>query len=713
MEPIRLTNIGARGVNTSSDPLHIDLDELTKAQNAEHGFAGAQDALMKRPGMTVISDTPVSGAIRSAFDIPFEFRSEKTPYLYAAFASGSTYKWAKSPDGVTWTGANTPALPRAQYASAATQKAVTLNGLMYFIDTDWRVHEWDGAIDRIVGTFPPGTIGTLLATPAVATITSLASSAGGEYSSSIRVSGDTFITASAPTVASSAGAGADTWSYKIVTIYSTGHGAASASGSVATSGTAVSVAFPVRLTLVVSPLYANTQNVNRYDIYRTAAGGSGLTNGLIGSVTPLDSGGLAKAVGATGFEHFIDTGLTGDGSTAPASATTTLATSYTYKLVARNGTAYSIASAALTVADGPVTLTTTGAYVGLRLASFTPVVGATSYDVYRTAGGATQGKIGTIALSAGNPTTGNGSGLGPYAGPSGGTLSAFHFSDGGLVGDASGAPTGASGLSAALPAAVVDSITDDSFLYFATIDDGINTPYPGRILRLNVITGEWYEISKYYTLGVNTPVPDFPTGLAFYNGSLVFTGFNTTTGNTYRLATTSYPNPLGGIWAVQTSGTGVGFTGNSPLVEYAGDLYFTAYPQASGSASSVAKYTEGSGINLTFHTHAGTVATNRYTALYVFNGRLFAAWSSGTGATTSGTIESYDGISWITEALLGTNETIVSFREHNGVLFACSGALGTDDSVLSRVLKRYSQASWGAVYDPADSLTGVLGVVYT
>lgn len=67
-------------------------------------------------------------------------------------------------------------------------------------------------------------------------------------------------------------------------------------------------------------------------------------------------------------------------------------TTYGYKCVAKRGDVVTDASSEVTTDDGPATLT------GAHHIRITPpyVAGATSYDIYRTTGGATQGKIGSI-----------------------------------------------------------------------------------------------------------------------------------------------------------------------------------------------------------------------------------------------------------------------------------------------------------------------------
>src|SRR5690242_5755289 len=68
---------------------------------------------------------------------------------------------------------------------------------------------------------------------------------------------------------------------------------------------------------------------------------------------------------------------------------------YTYKLVARTTNGTSAAGTAASISNGPTTLDGTH-YTTIDPTGLTNP-GAASYDVYRTAGGSTQGKIGNIA----------------------------------------------------------------------------------------------------------------------------------------------------------------------------------------------------------------------------------------------------------------------------------------------------------------------------
>jgi hypothetical protein len=93
--------------------------------------------------------------------------------------------------------------------------------------------------------------------------------------------------------------------------------------------------------------------------------------------------------------------------------------SQAYKIVAKIGSLFTAASAAGSTAAGPTTLSTT-AY---NVVSWLPVPGATSYDVYRTTGGAATGKIASVTVT---PTS---------------IPASYSINDTALVGDATTAPS--------------------------------------------------------------------------------------------------------------------------------------------------------------------------------------------------------------------------------------------------------------------------------
>src|SRR6185369_15498048 len=103
----------------------------------------------------------------------------------------------------------------------------------------------------------------------------------------------------APTVTPSGTAGAATWRYKIVAkkVSTEQFSAASAQGTTTTGNATLTSTNYNRIA------WTAVSDANQYDIYRTTSGGTPATTGLIGTTNNI---------------FFNDTGVAGDGSTAPA-----------------------------------------------------------------------------------------------------------------------------------------------------------------------------------------------------------------------------------------------------------------------------------------------------------------------------------------------------------------------------------------------------------
>ena len=225
-------------------------------------------------------------------------------------------------------------------------------------------------------------------------------------------------TPSAPTITNAGTVGSTSYSYKIVA--RTGSGRvlgftpASSAGSTSTGNATLTTAHYNVIT------FAAVTDAAAYDIYRSASSGTPSTTGKIGSVTAtIDASTQVQTTSYT----FSDTGIAGDGATAPTTNTTGAlapavipgelvisqlatpvgavavhgtagSTTITYKIVAKtlNG-ATTPASASITTTTANATLSTTN----YNTVTWSPVPGAYSYDIYRTAAGGTPSTTGIIA----------------------------------------------------------------------------------------------------------------------------------------------------------------------------------------------------------------------------------------------------------------------------------------------------------------------------
>jgi len=247
------------------------------------------------------------------------------------------------------------------------------------------------------------------------------------------------LTPVAPTITNVGAAGAATWTYKIVARNGAGATlgttAASAAGSTTTGNATLTSA---NYNVVTWP---SVVGAAFYDVYRTVAGTSPTSTGLIGSVA-------SSIVANTGLQMstytFNDTGVAGDGTTAPttntsatfASGTTNTllttpvnvvatpqgtvgSTTISYKIVAVNEAGgVTAASTAGTTTTANATLSTTNSV----LVTWNSVPGTLTYNVYRTAAGgtpSTTGLIGSVTATSGTQS----------------------FTDTGIAGDSSTAPT--------------------------------------------------------------------------------------------------------------------------------------------------------------------------------------------------------------------------------------------------------------------------------
>lgn len=72
---LKLTDIGAKGVNVDSDPISLDDQELRLAQNAIRDPLGEDSGLRKRPGLLAFNTSLLSGAILGGICMPLKDES--------------------------------------------------------------------------------------------------------------------------------------------------------------------------------------------------------------------------------------------------------------------------------------------------------------------------------------------------------------------------------------------------------------------------------------------------------------------------------------------------------------------------------------------------------------------------------------------------------------------------------------------------------------
>lgn len=363
------------------------------------------------------------------------------------------------------------------------------------------------------------------------------------------------------------------------------------------------------------------------------------------------------------------------------------ATTYTYKVVATAGASNGAASAAFSLTNGNATLNGTN-YVSIG-ASTVPVAGATSYDVYRTAGGATQGKIGTIPITAGTYTTGNGSGLGVN----------LIFTDGGLVADGSTAPSSASGATASNTISVFDMITDGTSLYMSVLDVGGAGPtIYGRLLQFYPNTALWSQIGLSFPTASGNGAA---AALAFYGGALNYgTYTGSASANTSYILSTGSPLPAGGVTAAHATAASLSV---ASMAVFQGELFVGTQSLVAGTAALVLKRTPVD-TWATTKTGPNTLVQNAFTSLYVYNGRLYAGYSS---SGSSFIYSTPDGINWTTEVTNASQTVVGQMIQFGANLYVVCPAI----YIESQILQRTPGGVW-TTPDTSTQLTGNLGIVY-
>lgn len=69
MGDLKVYGMGDAGVNTSSDPLHTAVGDVTSAQNATFLGSGQRGGLSKRLGLRVFNATALGGAVLALLSV--------------------------------------------------------------------------------------------------------------------------------------------------------------------------------------------------------------------------------------------------------------------------------------------------------------------------------------------------------------------------------------------------------------------------------------------------------------------------------------------------------------------------------------------------------------------------------------------------------------------------------------------------------------------
>lgn len=108
MKPLNVYNIGEKGVNVDSSPIHTEDGELTRAQNVEHNKSGARGGVVNRPGLAKHNDDDLGSLVLGGFTMSYPDNSqvETATFWWAQQTSGGANVWYRSNDlyasSLTW-----------------------------------------------------------------------------------------------------------------------------------------------------------------------------------------------------------------------------------------------------------------------------------------------------------------------------------------------------------------------------------------------------------------------------------------------------------------------------------------------------------------------------------------------------------------------------------------------------------------------------------
>ncbi len=169
---------GWQGVNTTKNPIQLDDNELSKAQNAFRDTAGEHGALRKRPGLTKINSVALSGEILGFINVPLNPITIRR-FLIGAdqTATAPAYTWFTSVNefGAISTVTTPGATPKKALSEACffgvigttmLNKATQSERLFIYpgdhtAGAVWPIRAWDGTVDRKLFDIPPYTLGVV------------------------------------------------------------------------------------------------------------------------------------------------------------------------------------------------------------------------------------------------------------------------------------------------------------------------------------------------------------------------------------------------------------------------------------------------------------------------------------------------------------------------------------------------------------------------
>jgi hypothetical protein len=126
--------LGSGGVNVVKSPLHLDDNELTKAQNAVPDNTSGLGSIRKRDGLVALNAVALSGAVTGIVGLPLPDFGAVTRTMYAALGNATANTWKKSTDGTTWTDATSPVRAQRRTKLSDPSAIFFVNNRMVAID---------------------------------------------------------------------------------------------------------------------------------------------------------------------------------------------------------------------------------------------------------------------------------------------------------------------------------------------------------------------------------------------------------------------------------------------------------------------------------------------------------------------------------------------------------------------------------------------------
>src|SRR6187549_1956610 len=177
---LNVYGLGSLGVNVDKNPINLEDGELTKAQNAIHDPTGSMGGLRKRPGLTKVNSSAVSGSVFGIMNVPIAPITTRSFFVGVDQGVTTTYQWITSTNAFVGTAtATTPAAPAdptaMEYFGVTTwSQLMGSKGLQtetmflypgaHTAGLSIPIRAWDGTVDRELFKVPtlnvPGTTAT-------------------------------------------------------------------------------------------------------------------------------------------------------------------------------------------------------------------------------------------------------------------------------------------------------------------------------------------------------------------------------------------------------------------------------------------------------------------------------------------------------------------------------------------------------------------------